>query len=50
MFILLTCDLFYCRWEDIRPKLEGHSAYEAVSEFERVRIFKEYQRDLEESW
>ena len=40
----------FLRWEDIRPKLEGNSAFEAVNEFERVRIFKEYQKDLEETW
>ncbi len=41
---------FRFRWEELRPKLEGNPAYEAVSEFERARIFKEYQKDLEEAW
>jgi hypothetical protein len=50
-FVLMLIDFcFPFRWDDIRPKLEGNAAYEALSEFERVRIFKEFQRDLEEAW
>jgi pre-mRNA-processing factor 40 len=37
-------------WEDARPKLEKESDFEAiVHEYERVRIYKEFLKDLEES-
>jgi len=37
-------------WEDIRQKLEGEPAFESITqEYERMRIFKEFQRDLEET-
>nr|CAG4644787.1 EOG090X064W [Leptodora kindtii] len=37
-------------WDECRPNLEEDPAFEAITlESERVRIFKEYQRDMEES-
>nr|CAG4642508.1 EOG090X064W [Evadne anonyx] len=37
-------------WDDSRSKLEGDPAFESITlESERVRIFKDYQRDMEES-
>jgi len=37
-------------WEESRSKLEGDAAFDSITlESERVRIFKEYQRDMEES-
>nr|CAG4650970.1 EOG090X064W [Simocephalus serrulatus]SVE94235.1 EOG090X064W [Simocephalus serrulatus] len=37
-------------WEDTLPKLEGDPAFESITvESERVRIFKDYQRDMEET-
>lgn len=37
-------------WEDVRAKLEGEPAFEAITlESERVRIFKEYQHENEEA-
>nr|CAG4647045.1 EOG090X064W [Megafenestra aurita]SVE92388.1 EOG090X064W [Megafenestra aurita] len=37
-------------WEDVLPILEGDPIFESIAvESERVRIFKEYQRDLEET-
>ena len=38
------------QWEDIRPKLEGEAAFEAIPhEYEKVRMFKDFQKDLEET-
>lgn len=37
-------------WDDIRDKLEGEPEFESITlESEKVRIFKEFQKDLEES-
>merc|ERR1712071_438179 len=37
-------------WEESRSKLEGDAAFDSITlESERVRIFKDYQRDMEES-
>ena len=37
-------------WEDVRPRLETHAAFEALSDdSERQRVFKEFQRDLVEA-
>ncbi len=37
-------------WDQFRPQLEGDATFEAITlESERVRIFKEFQRDMEES-
>nr|SVE73554.1 EOG090X064W [Daphnia atkinsoni] len=37
-------------WETTLPKLEGDPAFESVvAEPERIRIFKDYQRDMEET-
>jgi len=37
-------------WEDVRGNLEGDAAFEAIAqEYERVRIFKEFIKDLEET-
>lgn len=37
-------------WETSLPKLEGDSAFEAIiAESDRIRIFKDYQRDMEET-
>merc|ERR1712071_649387 len=37
-------------WDESRAKLEGDPAFDSITlESERVRIFKDYQRDMEES-
>nr|SVE88003.1 EOG090X064W [Daphnia similis] len=37
-------------WETSLPKLEGDPAFEAIiAETDRIRIFKDYQRDMEET-
>jgi len=37
-------------WEEARPTLESDPAFESISvEADRIRIFKEYQRDMEET-
>nr|CAG4636169.1 EOG090X064W [Eubosmina coregoni]SVE69798.1 EOG090X064W [Eubosmina coregoni] len=37
-------------WDVLRPSLESDPAFESVSvEADRIRIFKEYQRDMEET-
>merc|ERR1712141_745700 len=55
-FRLLLSDMFgekmdsSMQWEDIRPKLEGEAAFEAIPhEYEKVRMFKDFQKDLEET-
>ncbi|KDR11070.1 pre-mRNA-processing factor 40 homolog B isoform X1 [Zootermopsis nevadensis] len=41
---------YMSNWDDVRAKLEGQSAFEAITlESERVRIFKEYQHENEEA-
>merc|ERR1711994_69284 len=55
-FRLLLSDMFgekldgSLQWEDVRPKLEGESAFEAIPhEYEKIRMFKDFQKDLEET-
>ena len=55
-FRLLLSDMFgekmdsTMQWEEVRPKLEGESAFEAIQhEHEKVRMFKDFQKDLEET-
>ena len=55
-FRLLLSDMFgekmdsAMQWEDVRPKLEGEAAFEAIPhEYEKVRMFKDFQKDLEET-
>ena len=37
-------------WEAVRAKLEGEPAFQAITqEYERISVFKDFQRDLEES-
>ena len=55
-FRLLLSDMFgekidsSMQWEDIRPKLEGEAAFEAIPhEYEKIRMFKDFQKDLEET-
>ncbi|XP_063984815.1 pre-mRNA-processing factor 40 homolog A [Diachasmimorpha longicaudata] len=41
---------YQMNWEEVREKLEEEGDFKAITlESERVRIFKEYQHDLEES-
>ncbi|XP_012268534.2 pre-mRNA-processing factor 40 homolog A [Athalia rosae] len=49
--LLKTLDVDYqMSWEDVRVKIEGESDFKAITlESERVRIFKEYQHEIEES-
>merc|ERR1712043_130377 len=51
-FRLLLSDMFgekmdsTMQWEEVRPKLEGESAFEAIQhEHEKVRMFKDFQKD-----
>merc|ERR1712141_331953 len=53
-FRLLLSDMFgekmdsSMQWEDIRQKLEGEGAFEAIPhEYEKIRMFKDFQKDLE---
>ena len=55
-FRILLSDMFgekmdgSMQWEDIRPKLEGETAFEAIPhEYEKIRMFKDFQKDLEET-
>ena len=55
-FRILLSDVFgekmdsKTQWEDIRSKLEGEAAFEAIPhEYEKVRMFKDFQKDLEET-
>merc|ERR1712080_769602 len=55
-FRILLSDMFgekmdgSMQWEDIRPKLEGEAAFEAIPhEYEKIRMFKDFQKDLEET-
>ncbi|XP_034936697.1 pre-mRNA-processing factor 40 homolog A isoform X2 [Chelonus insularis] len=49
--LLKSFDVDYqVTWEDIRPKIEESADFKAITvESERLRIFKEYQHELEES-
>ncbi|XP_066595875.1 pre-mRNA-processing factor 40 homolog A [Prorops nasuta] len=49
--LLKTLDVDYqMSWDDVRGKIEEEADFKAITlESERVRIFKEYQHDLEES-
>ncbi|XP_063235647.1 pre-mRNA-processing factor 40 homolog A isoform X2 [Bacillus rossius redtenbacheri] len=49
--LLKSYDVDYSSsWEDIRSKIEGEPAFEAITlESERVRIFKEFQHETEEA-
>ncbi|XP_012278359.1 pre-mRNA-processing factor 40 homolog A [Orussus abietinus] len=49
--LLKTIDVDYqMSWEEIRAKIEEEQDFKAITlESERVRIFKEYQHELEES-
>nr|CAD7404150.1 unnamed protein product [Timema cristinae] len=49
--LLKSYDIDYnSNWDDTRTKIEGESAFEAITlESERVRIFKEYQHENEEA-
>ncbi|XP_046424442.1 pre-mRNA-processing factor 40 homolog A [Neodiprion virginianus] len=49
--LLKTLDVDYqMSWDDVRAKIEGESDFKAITlESERVRIFKEYQHEIEES-
>lgn len=49
--LLKTLDVDYqMSWDDVRLKIEGESDFKAITlESERVRIFKEYQHEIEES-
>nr|CAD7403926.1 unnamed protein product [Timema poppensis] len=49
--LLKSYDIDYnSSWDDTRTKIEGESAFEAITlESERVRIFKEYQHENEEA-
>ncbi|KOX67770.1 Pre-mRNA-processing factor 40 like protein A [Melipona quadrifasciata] len=49
--LLKTLNVDYqMTWEDVRSKIEEESDFKAITlESERVRIFKEYQHELEES-
>nr|CAG4637005.1 EOG090X064W [Ceriodaphnia reticulata]SVE72934.1 EOG090X064W [Ceriodaphnia reticulata] len=49
--LLRTKEVDYlATWEESLPKLEGDPAFESVTnESDRIRIFKDYQRDMEET-
>ncbi|XP_014470638.1 PREDICTED: pre-mRNA-processing factor 40 homolog A-like isoform X1 [Dinoponera quadriceps] len=49
--LLKTLNVDYqMTWEDVRPKIEEEQDFKAITlESERIRIFKEYQHELEES-
>ncbi|CAH0771100.1 unnamed protein product [Bemisia tabaci] len=49
--VLREFDVDYkTEWEEIRPKIEKQDAFKAIiAESERIRVFKEYQRDIDES-
>merc|ERR1711997_647431 len=39
----------HSRWDDVRSKLEDTSAYQAVTAEQAQKMFRDYQRDLQES-
>lgn len=49
--LLKNIDVDYqANWDDVKLKIENENDYQAIKlESERIRIFKEYQHDLEES-
>ncbi|KAF7997587.1 hypothetical protein HCN44_006158 [Aphidius gifuensis] len=49
--LLKNIDVDYqANWDDVKLKIENENDYQAIkSESDRIKIFKEYQHDLEES-
>lgn len=49
--LLKTIEIDYTTtWDDVRTKIEDHADFTAITvESERMRIFKEYQHEIEES-